>query len=286
MEAYEVMETDRIRLKVYLMIFTALLVAGMFGFMLVENLSFVDSLYFSIVTMATVGYGDIHPQTAVGKVLSMILIVGGVGTFLGVVASITDLFLKRREAFFRRQKTNMVAGLFFSELGTGLLQRFAGLDSEIDKLYSILKISDAWTDNDFRDAEKKFTRRSFAIDSRRGSLVELREYLQNKANFLLRMLENPMLQEHGNFTDLLRAVFHLRDELIHRDNLSELNNADRNHLEGDILRAYKLLIVEWLAYMLYLRHHYGYLLSLAIRINPFDPEASAVVGGKNPIANG
>ena len=82
------METDRIRLKVYLMIFIALLAAGSLGFMILENLSLVDSFYFSIVTMATVGYGDIHPQTVVGKILALLLIVGGVGTFLGVVASI------------------------------------------------------------------------------------------------------------------------------------------------------------------------------------------------------
>jgi voltage-gated potassium channel len=42
--------------------------------------------------MATVGYGDIHPQSNVGKILALILIVGGVGTFLGVVASITEYF--------------------------------------------------------------------------------------------------------------------------------------------------------------------------------------------------
>ena len=91
------MEADRIRLKLYLFVFAALLLIGSMGFMLVENLSLVDSIYFAIVTMATVGYGDIHPQSTIGKILALILIVGGVGTFLGVVASITDIFLKRRE---------------------------------------------------------------------------------------------------------------------------------------------------------------------------------------------
>jgi voltage-gated potassium channel len=50
------MEADRIRFRIYLLVFAALLVAGSVGFMYVEDLSLVDSIYFAIVTMATVGY--------------------------------------------------------------------------------------------------------------------------------------------------------------------------------------------------------------------------------------
>ena len=271
------METTRIRFKLYLVVFTVLLFVGTIGFMFIENLSFVDSIYFSVVTMATVGYGDIHPQSAVGKILALILIVGGVGTFLGVVASITDIFLKRREEAFRRQKLNMVAGLFFSELGTGLLRQFAQLDPKIDMLNQILKVSNEWKNEDFHQAEKSLEKHRFVIDSRRGDFLKLMVHLQNQANFLLRMLENPTLQEHGNFTDLLRAIFHLRDELLNRVDLSEMPETDRQHLEGDIVRIYKLLVLEWLSHMRYLKDNYGYLLSLALRVNPFDPEATPVV---------
>jgi len=271
------METTRIRFRLYLVMFTVLLFVGTIGFMFIENLSFVDSIYFSVVTMATVGYGDIHPQSAVGKILALILIVGGVGTFLGVVASITDIFLKRREEAFRKQKLNMVAGLFFSELGTGLLRQFAQLDPKIDMLNQILKVSNEWKDEDFHQAEKSLEKHRFVIDSRRGDFLKLMVHLQNQANFLLRMLENPTLQEHENFTDLIRAIFHLRDELLNRVDLSEMPETDRQHLEGDIVRIYKLLVLEWLSYMRYLKDNYGYLLSLALRVNPFDPEATPVV---------
>jgi hypothetical protein len=247
--------------------------------MFIEKLSLVDSIYFSVVTMATVGYGDIHPQSTVGKILALILIVGGVGTFLGIVASITETFLKRREESFRRQKLNMVAGLFFSELGNGLLRQFTQLDPEIDVLQQILKVSNEWTKEDFRKASKTIKKHRFTIDSRRGDLLAMREYLQNRANFLLRMLENPILQEHGTFPDLLRTIFHLRDELLNRVDLAELLDTDRQHLEGDVVRVYMLLVSEWLSYMHYLKDNYGYLLSLAMRVNPFDPKASAVVIG-------
>ena len=58
------METDRIRFRLYAILFATLLILGVLGFMVVERLSLVDSIYFSVVTMATVGYGDIHPQTS------------------------------------------------------------------------------------------------------------------------------------------------------------------------------------------------------------------------------
>lgn len=272
------MKTDRIRLRLYLIVFTVLLFIGTTGFMFIENLSLVDAIYFSVVTMATVGYGDIHPQSAAGKILALILIVGGVGTFLSIVACITDIFLERREELFRQQKLNMVTGLFFSELGTSLLRQFTQLDPKLDLLHQILKVSNEWKNKDFYTTKERLKEYHLVIDSSRGDLLKLKEYLQNRANFLLRILENPCLQEHANFTELLRSIFHLRDELLNRVDLSEMPDADRQHLEGDIVRIYNLLIIEWLSHMHYLKDNYGYLFSLALRVNPFDPDASPVVG--------
>lgn len=271
------MEAPRIRLKIHLVVFTVLLSVGTIGFMFIEKFSLTDAIYFSIVTMATVGYGDIHPQSEIGKILALLIIVGGVGTFLSMVASITNLFVNRREESLRHQKLNMVTGLFFSEMGSGLLKRFTQLDSKTEKLHKILKISGEWADKDFDEAYGRLKQHRFVIDSGRGDMSELREYLQNKGDLLLRLIENPVIHEHENFTDLLRAIFHLRDELLNRPDLSELLSHDRQHLDGDIARVYNLLAFEWLRYMRYLKKSYAYLFSLAMRLNPFDPEANAVI---------
>ena len=50
------------------------------------------------------------------------------------------------------------------------------------------------------------------------------------------------------------------------------------HLGGDCKRVYSLLVPEWVRYMEYLRAHYPYLFSLAMRKNPFDTSASVVIG--------
>ena len=77
------MDQASFRLRVFLLLTFAVLAVGTVDFALTEELSPGDALYFSLVTVATVGYDDIHPATPVGKVLAIVLIVAGVGTFLG-----------------------------------------------------------------------------------------------------------------------------------------------------------------------------------------------------------
>ena len=85
----------------YLVVFKVLLFVRITGLMFIENLSSVDSIYFWVVTIATVGYGVTHLLSALGKILALIF--GGVGTLLRVVPRITDILIKRREESFRRQ---------------------------------------------------------------------------------------------------------------------------------------------------------------------------------------
>ena len=89
----------------------------------------------------------------------------------------------------------------------------------------------------------------------------LRGFLSGKRDFLLRLLENPNVLEHEAFTDVLRAAFHLVEELAHREKAGDLPEADRRHLAGDMNRVYRLLLHQWLTYMKYLKKNYPYLFS-------------------------
>jgi len=101
--------------------------------------------------------------------------------------------------------------------------------------------------------------------------------LVGKRDFLVRLLENPNLLEHESFTDLLWAAFHLTEELDARGGFHGLPDTDRQHLAGDVKRVYSQLALQWLAYMEHLKTDYPYLFSLALRMNPFDPNTSPVV---------
>lgn len=62
---------------------------GTIFYTLVEKWSFLDSLYFSVVTLATIGYGDLAPVTRIGKIFTILYVFAGVGTlglFLSAVA--------------------------------------------------------------------------------------------------------------------------------------------------------------------------------------------------------
>jgi hypothetical protein len=253
------------------------MIFGTVGFSLIEGRSIIDSAYFVIVTMATVGYGDVHPVTTGGKIFAVALIIMGVGTFLGVIANITEIMLAKREMESRLEKLNMVIGVFYSEVGLGLLAPFSGYDPDFDVIRPDLIITANWTDKDFLKANKGSLNHNYGVDMSRVDLSVLKRFLMDKRDFLLRLLENPVLLEHQSFTDLLRAVFHLTEELTYRDNFSDMPKADSNHIGGDIKRAYHPLVSEWIDYMKYLKNNYPFLFSLAIRTNPFNKTASVVI---------
>jgi voltage-gated potassium channel len=273
------MHSLKFRLKISLIAFVVVMVLGTVGFMIIEKTTLLDAAYFVIVTMATVGYGDIHPVTSLGKIFSVVIIAMGVGTFLGGVASVTETMLAKREIEGRMQKLNMVIGVFYSEVGITLLADFSRYDPAFDVIRPDLIITGRWSDGDFIKAGKKAMQHAYSVEMSRVDLPVLKAFLQEKRDFLVRLLENPVLLEHQSFTDLLRAVFHLVEELAYRPSYANVPAADMEHLAGDIKRAYHLLVTEWIAYMKYLKNNYPFLFSLAVRTNPFDDKASVVVSG-------
>ncbi|MFH1624303.1 MAG: potassium channel family protein [Pseudomonadota bacterium] len=271
------MNPVRFRLRIFVVAFLAVMVIVTVGFMVIEGLSLTDSIYFSIVTVATVGYGDILPATQWGKILAIFLIVMGTGTFLGVVANVTEMMLNKREKRVRLEKLNMVIGAFFSEVGTRLLVVFSNNDPDLDKVRKDLIITYDWNDEAFFRVSKRLRNYDYGVEIQKVGLEDLRSLLLEKRAFLVGLLENPVLMEHESFTELLRAVFHLTEELAHREKLRKLPENDKNHLAVDIKRAYNLLVDEWLDYMKHLKDNYPYLFSLAMRTNPFDRDASPII---------
>ncbi|BBL69160.1 hypothetical protein [Methanoculleus chikugoensis] len=177
----------------------------------------------------------------------------------------------------RLNKLNMVIGTFFSEVGTGLLTYLSDRDPNLPKIRHDLVVTNAWTPERFSKVRGRLRRHTCMVAVGAADLQELCRYLKEQRGFLLRLLENPVLLEHESFTDLLRAVFHLTEELERRGDFAGLPASDVEHLAGDVERVYSRLIGEWLAYMEYLQRNHPYLFSLAMRSNPFDETASPVV---------
>ncbi len=61
-------------------------------FHFVKKWNWLDSYYFTIVTVATVGYGDFTPKTNAGKIGATLVIIIGIGLF----SAFASMLLKRR----------------------------------------------------------------------------------------------------------------------------------------------------------------------------------------------
>ena len=198
-----------------------------------------------------------------------------------VVIIFIERLLAQRERQTVFQKLNMVIGTFFSEVGLELLKRFSARVANADALKQRLDVRPNWTRKDYQKATAAAKEFSYDLNIDPPSFLELKTFLAQKRDFLVRLLENPSLLEHDRFTDLLWAVFHLAEELSFREGTLEgLPPADHNHLIGDAKRAYTHITMEWLAYLEHLKGSYPFLFSLAVRINPLGANPSAYINGQ------
>lgn len=68
---------------------TAIILAiGTITYLYFEGWSWIDTLYFSIITLTTIGYEDFSPQTTTGKLFTIVYIVVGIGMILGCINAV------------------------------------------------------------------------------------------------------------------------------------------------------------------------------------------------------
>ncbi|MGO8763051.1 MAG: potassium channel family protein, partial [Desulfobaccales bacterium] len=72
----------------------ALLIFGSLGFMWLEGWNFFDALYMTVTTLATVGYGEIHPLDHIGRIYNMVLILTGMGVLFYIVSSLARVVIE------------------------------------------------------------------------------------------------------------------------------------------------------------------------------------------------
>lgn len=73
-----------------------LLFVGTLFYSRAEGWGLLDSLYFSVTTLTTVGYGDLHPTTGVSKVFTILYIFIGLGIILAFLNAVGQRALKRQ----------------------------------------------------------------------------------------------------------------------------------------------------------------------------------------------
>lgn len=106
----EKFENREYNIKLALAFFFAVTIifAGIFIFRRVEHWSYVDAFYFSVITLTTIGYGDVVPKTEVGKILAALFALIGVGIFLFCVSTIAENYFFKRMIKFDKSIDNKV----------------------------------------------------------------------------------------------------------------------------------------------------------------------------------
>ena len=79
--------------KFYLVAFTLvfILIFGISGFMLIEDWSFLDATYMMVITISTVGFGEVRPMSPEGRIFTIFLIMSTFGTFTYLISLVTTL---------------------------------------------------------------------------------------------------------------------------------------------------------------------------------------------------
>ena len=76
-------------LLIYLLMFIGLLITGTIGYVILENYSFLDALYMTVITLASVGYAETVPLHHKGKIFTIFLILANLAILTYVVAKIS-----------------------------------------------------------------------------------------------------------------------------------------------------------------------------------------------------
>ena len=85
-----------IRKKLFLSLWLIIFINafGVIGYMVIEGWNFRDSLFMTVITITTVGYGEVHDLTAAGEIFTIVLLVFGVGIILYLLGTAAKLLLE------------------------------------------------------------------------------------------------------------------------------------------------------------------------------------------------
>ena len=101
------------RLRRGLIILGSIIATGTIGYMFIEGWSLSEAIYMTIITITTVGYGEVHPLSHAGRIFSIGLIVGGVGGGLFMLTAFIQYVVEGRlgTTLWRRQMKGKIAKL-------------------------------------------------------------------------------------------------------------------------------------------------------------------------------
>ncbi len=81
-------------LKLYVLLLILIIMFGATGYMIIEDWGFLDALYMTVTTLTTVGYGEVHEMSALGRMFTIFFIVVGVVYFLYIAGAVVQFMVE------------------------------------------------------------------------------------------------------------------------------------------------------------------------------------------------
>lgn len=96
--------TEKKKLRTILLILFLLILTGTFGYAFLLDVSLLDGLYMTIITISSVGYKEVAPMTDLAKIFSIVLILFGVGTVGYTLTNLLLLIVEGDKNYFWRKR--------------------------------------------------------------------------------------------------------------------------------------------------------------------------------------
>ena len=93
-----------LRFRLPAVLLAIVIVTGVMGYALIDRWDLLDSFYMTIITISTVGYMEVHPQSTAGRLFTSALIVVGVGTMLFGFGVFAEALTENNFGIYRRQR--------------------------------------------------------------------------------------------------------------------------------------------------------------------------------------
>jgi len=92
----EFSQNPLLRLRLALLLGVFLVAAGTLGYIAIERMSLLDALFMTVITLSSVGYGEVQPLDVPGQIFTMVLIVGGIGTATWLFATVLETLVSEQ----------------------------------------------------------------------------------------------------------------------------------------------------------------------------------------------
>ena len=90
---------------IWISVLVLIMLTGVLGFMILENYTFIDALYMTVITIGTIGYSEVKPLSETGKIFNIIFIISSFAIFTYALSSLTKYIVSGEMAsYFKNRK--------------------------------------------------------------------------------------------------------------------------------------------------------------------------------------